>query len=119
MLDRVRASDIAVAPFTTLHWFDPLKVLDYMSAGVAIVASRLDRAEAILQGGRGGVLVPAGDSEALAKEIVDLGRDPERRTILGAAAQEILVEEGYTASAVIGKVLSLCDEAISSKVVLK
>jgi len=116
MLDRVGASDIAVAPFLTLYYFDPAKVLDYMSTGVAIIASRLDRAAEILQYGRGGALVPPGDAGALAKEVLSLSRDPNRRARLGASAQEILVEEGYSEGAVTESLLALCAKAVDAGV---
>ena len=114
MLRRVQESDIAIAPFLTLYYFDPAKIFDYMSTGVAIIASHLERTAEILQGGRGGVLVPPGDAEALAAEIVSLSHDPARRTSLGMSAQEILAEEGYRHDAVVERLLSLFSESVSA-----
>lgn len=113
MLDHIRLADIAVAPFLHIEpfYFDPVKILDYMSTGVAIIASRLDRIAQILQEGRGGLLVPPGDIAALATAMTKLGQAPRLRNQLGSGAQEILHEEGYAWETTAQRTKALCAEA--------
>jgi glycosyltransferase involved in cell wall biosynthesis len=115
VLQKLGESDIAVAPFLELYHYDPAKLLDYMSTGVAIIASSFVRTVDILQGGRGGVLVPPGDVEALAEEIVRVSENPNRRRELGVAAQEILVEDGFTSDAVAEAISRLFNEAVTAE----
>ncbi len=58
-----------------------------MAAGTPVVASDLDAFRLVLDGGRAGVLVPAGSPAALASALEDLLDDPERRTALAAAGR--------------------------------
>ena len=82
MLEHLQSADIAVAPFLALEpfYFDPAKILDYMSTGIAIVASRLNRIAEMLREGDGGLLVPPGDVKALASSICRLANDQELRS---------------------------------------
>jgi glycosyltransferase involved in cell wall biosynthesis len=43
--------------------------------------------------GRTGLLVPVRDAEALAKAIIELARDPERRAHMGAAGREKVLKQ--------------------------
>ncbi len=54
----------------------PLKLFDYMAAGVPIVASDLPAIREILKDGRNALLVPPGDARALASGIERLLREP-------------------------------------------
>jgi phosphatidylinositol alpha-mannosyltransferase len=58
-----------------------------MAAGTPVVASDLDAFRLVLNGGRAGVLVPAGSPAALASALGDLLDDPERRAVLAAAGR--------------------------------
>ncbi|MCA9470421.1 MAG: glycosyltransferase family 4 protein [Nitrospira sp.] len=117
MLDHVRFADIAVAPFLHIEpfYFDPVKILDYMSTGVAIIASRLERIAEMLHYGRGGILVPPGNAQVLADNLVILAKNSHLREQLGIAAQEILEEEGYSWESTAQRVKGLCQEAIEHK----
>jgi glycosyltransferase involved in cell wall biosynthesis len=81
--------DIAVAPYpaTTNFYFSPLKVVEYMAAGRAIVASRIGQIEQMIEDGSTGLLVPPGDAGAFAEAFERLARDPELRAHLGQAAR--------------------------------
>jgi glycosyltransferase involved in cell wall biosynthesis len=46
----------------------------------------------LVEGGETGVLVPRGDSHALAEAAVSLLRDPERRRALAARARRLVLE---------------------------
>jgi glycosyltransferase involved in cell wall biosynthesis len=81
--------NVGVAPFLPLDtfYFSPLKVVEYMASGLCPVASDLGQLRSLLGDGARGVLVPAGDVEALAAAVVDLARDRERAVALGARAR--------------------------------
>jgi glycosyltransferase involved in cell wall biosynthesis len=91
----VAASDVAVAPVPLMagsSWLSPMKVFEYMAAGVATVASRSGQLARVLDDGRNGVLVPPGDAAALATALSTLFGDPTARRRLGAEARRDAVE---------------------------
>jgi glycosyltransferase involved in cell wall biosynthesis len=100
--------DIAVAPYPPLQrfYFSPLKVYEYMAAGLAVVASRIGQLEQVIRDGVNGLLVPPGDATALAAAIERLGSDPELCVRLGQAARATVLEE-HTWGAVAGRILGL------------
>jgi glycosyltransferase involved in cell wall biosynthesis len=81
--------DVAVAPYPPLanFYFSPLKLYEYMAAGVAIVASRIGQIEEVIEHDKTGILVPSGDAVALANALRSLQLDPSTRTRLGANAR--------------------------------
>jgi glycosyltransferase involved in cell wall biosynthesis len=84
----LRAMDIALAPYPDLDhfYYSPLKVLEYMAAGRAIVASDIGQIKDLIRHGQTGHLVPPGDSEALAEAIRGLANDENARQALGCRA---------------------------------
>jgi glycosyltransferase involved in cell wall biosynthesis len=64
-----------------------LALLEAMAAGVPCVATRVGGVPEALGDGRAGVLVPFGDSSALAEELARLLDAPELRRSLGAAGR--------------------------------
>ncbi|MCU1473899.1 glycosyltransferase family 4 protein [Amnibacterium sp.] len=66
----------------------PLALLEAMGAGCAIVGSDVDGIPEALGGGAAGIVVPPGDSVALAQALVDLLEHPELRSQYAAAALE-------------------------------
>ena len=86
--------DIAVAPYPALEqfYFSPLKVYEYLAAGLPVVASRIGQVAPALDDGRLGVLVEPGSSAALAEALCALSADPERRRMLGQSARTAAVE---------------------------
>jgi glycosyltransferase involved in cell wall biosynthesis len=82
--------DAAVAPYPRQEefYFSPLKVFEYMAAGLPVAASRIGQLENLIRDGEDGLLLPPGDSDALASALLRLARDPSLRTRLGKAARE-------------------------------
>jgi glycosyltransferase involved in cell wall biosynthesis len=80
--------DVAVAPYPDLPgmYFSPLKVFEYLAAGVATVASDVGQIRDLLQGGQV-LLVPPGDALALADALERLADAPASRAALGAAGR--------------------------------
>jgi glycosyltransferase involved in cell wall biosynthesis len=87
------SADALVLPsVATATFLEPwgLVVNEAMAQGTPVIAS--DAVGAVVGGlvrdGRNGLVVPAGDAEALATRIRALARNPELRERLGAAAAE-------------------------------
>ena len=93
-IQRLRGWDAGVAPYLPLDdfYFSPLKVLEYMAAGLCPVASALGELPALLGQGDRGVLVPAGEADALAAALVELAQAPGRADELGRRARTHVLE---------------------------
>jgi glycosyltransferase involved in cell wall biosynthesis len=89
-------ADIGLAPYSrdAPDYFSPLKLFEYMAAGLAVVACDLPATRDLLSS-ESAVLVRRGDPDALAVAVGDLYRDTTRRERLGRAARE-LVAAGHT-----------------------
>jgi glycosyltransferase involved in cell wall biosynthesis len=94
------AADVGVAPFDVgahaplslgFYW-SPLKLFEYMAAGLPVVAPAIDRIPSLVADGREGVLYDPGDRQALAAAIESL-TNRARRAALGTAARERAVRE--------------------------
>ena len=86
--------DIAAAPYPAgEHYFSPLKVYEYLAAGLPTIASRIGTIPALLEGGQLGVLVTPGDVVDLARSLDELAADTAHRARLGADAREAAVRE--------------------------
>jgi alpha-maltose-1-phosphate synthase len=76
------AMDVAVAPYlpSAHFYFSPLKVAEAMAASLPVVASDFPPVRDLL--GDTGLLVPAGDVDALARALWNLAVDPDMRARL-------------------------------------
>ncbi|MEM3602364.1 MAG: glycosyltransferase family 4 protein [Candidatus Bathyarchaeia archaeon] len=99
----VNAADILVAPYNPLKSEirrkfgigSPLKVFEYMACGKPVITTAVEPINRVIDDGRTGILVPAGNSKALADAIISLIRDPEMAEKIGMAAR-MEVEEKYS-----------------------
>jgi glycosyltransferase involved in cell wall biosynthesis len=108
--------DVAVAPYPALpsFYFSPLKVLEYMAAGLPVVASRLGQITKLISQEINGLLCPPGDSVALARALCRLREDPALRQRLGKAAREAVLTK-HTWDAVAKRILRLAEEQRASR----
>lgn len=96
----VAACDIGVAPFdVSAHaplalgfYWSPLKVFEYMAAGLPVVAPRITRLEAIVRDGEEAVLYDPGDANGLADALARL-LEAALRARLGAAGRARVVSQ--------------------------
>jgi glycosyltransferase involved in cell wall biosynthesis len=78
--------DVAVLPSHSESMSNAL--LEYMAAGRAIVATDVGANARLVRHGRDGLLVPAGDNDALCDAIRRLLGDPKLARMLGASARQ-------------------------------
>ncbi len=76
----------------------PLALLEYGTAGLPAVATRVGQCAELLDEGDAGILVPPRDSERLAEGLLSLLRSPELRGALGTRLRE-RVRSRYSAAA--------------------
>jgi glycosyltransferase involved in cell wall biosynthesis len=77
----------SVFALPTLREAFGLAFVEAMTFGLPIVAPRLEAIPEIVSDGETGVLVPPGDTDALAKALGDLLADPVRARLMGAAGR--------------------------------
>ena len=82
--DILSISDLFVLP--SLWEGLPNTILEAMAARVPVIATEIDGCLELVESGRSGLLVPPKDSNALAKSIVNLAKDEERRKELAEYA---------------------------------
>ena len=94
------AADIGVAPFEiSAHrplslgfYWSPLKIFEYMAAGLPVVAPAVDRIPQLVGNNQEGLLYDPANHDALAGVLEALS-DPQRRRTLGLAARERAVRD--------------------------
>ncbi len=94
------AADIGVAPFDVAahpplqlaFYWSPLKVFEYMAAGLPVVAPRIDRLARLVRPDVEGLLYDHADPDGLARALGRLA-DPDLRRRLGSAARARAVAE--------------------------
>src|SRR5205807_294105 len=92
-------------------YFSPLKVFEYMAAGLPVVASRIGQLTDVIQHERSGLLCPPGSAAACAEAVDRLRGDPVLREYLGSQARGAVLQK-HTWEAVVKRVLSLAGLAV-------
>lgn len=92
----LNAFDAVVAPFPDFEhyrlYMSPLKIFEYMAAGIPMIVSDLPSLREVLTG-ETAYFIPPADSDALAKAVLDLKSHPEHARLLAEAAQESAKKE--------------------------
>lgn len=104
---RLPEYDLALAPYGSIvrgvktpeheslaSWMSPLKLFEYMGAGLPIVTSDLPVLREILQDGETALMPPPDDPAAFAQAVARLAQDADLRERLACSAQQRL--RGYT-----------------------
>jgi glycosyltransferase involved in cell wall biosynthesis len=91
----LRSMDIAVAPYPDdpNHYFSPLKIYEYMAAGLPVVASRIGQIAEVIEDGKNGLLVAPGDEGELTRAIEQLIRNPSLCERLGITARMTVLRD--------------------------
>lgn len=106
-------ADVALAPFEdtmVTRCKSPLKVMEYMAAGLPVVGSDVGDVASIV--GECGVVVPPGDGAAMADAVAGLLEDPDRRAALRRKARE-KAEESFGWDRVTDTLLEAYNTALS------
>ena len=90
---QLRRMDVACAPYDREEsaYFSPLKVYEYLAAGLPVVASAVGQLPAALDRGELGRLVPPGDVTALARTLAEVRSDTAWRRRMRARVREAAV----------------------------
>ncbi|HED65611.1 MAG TPA: glycosyltransferase family 1 protein [Planctomycetes bacterium] len=89
------AFDQAVVPAIN-EYASPLKLHEYMAAGLATIAPDQPNLREVLRNEHDALLVPPGDADAMAAAVLRLARDGGLRTRLGERARSTVVERDLT-----------------------
>lgn len=113
VIEYLMQADIGVAPYLPIEpfYFDPAKIIEYMSAGLAVLASDQGRIPDMVENGVSGLLLPPGHETALTDALLRLANDKELLERLGRAART-RAEAIYNWPKISAAVLNLCEEAI-------
>jgi mannosyltransferase len=84
---------LTIYAFTSRNEGFGLTLIEAMSAGCALVASRAGAAEVVVEEGVSGVLTPPGDVDALVAALEPLMRDPSLATAMGERARAKVLEK--------------------------
>lgn len=88
----------AAAPYSAegSFYFSPLKLYEYMAAGLPVVASHVGHLPEVITDGRTGLLTPPGDAGTLADALAALASNPKWRDALGQTARsEVLARHTW------------------------
>lgn len=91
----VAAFDVALLPGTPAY-ASPLKLYEYMAAGLPIVAPDQKNLREVLRDRDNALLFAPGDADAFATALIELKHDPALRARLGARARATVVDERRT-----------------------
>ncbi|MDB5564079.1 MAG: lipopolysaccharide biosynthesis protein [Tardiphaga sp.] len=84
---------LTVYAFTSRNEGFGLTLIEAMSVGAALVATRAGAAEIAIENGITGVLVPTDDADALAKALEPLLRDPAAAAAMGERARQRVLDK--------------------------
>ncbi len=90
---RLADADVAVAPYERMKgfYFSPIKIFEYMAAGLPIVGARLGQIEELLHHGENALLVTPGSVMETCRAIERVRRSPALAEKLGGNARRRLV----------------------------
>jgi mannosyltransferase len=84
---------LTIYAFTSRNEGFGLTLIEAMSSGAGLVASRAGAAEFVIEDGVSGVLTPPGDVDALVAALEPLMRDPDSAAAMGMRARQRVLEK--------------------------
>jgi glycosyltransferase involved in cell wall biosynthesis len=107
--------DVACAPYPSRSrfYFSPLKVYEYLAAGLPVVASAVGQVPAALDHGALGRLVTPGDVAALADGLATARADRSWRAGLRVQSRQAALER-HTWQAVVDRALALAERQVAA-----
>jgi phosphatidyl-myo-inositol alpha-mannosyltransferase len=109
---RLHEADVLCAPSLRGESFG-MVLIEAFAAGTPVVASRIAGYAEVVRDGVDGVLVPPGDPQRLAEELLSLSTRPERVRAMGIAATE--AARSYAWSEIAERVENVYEGAISTR----
>ncbi len=88
-------------------------ILEAMSSGVPVIATRVGGNGELVEEGHTGLLVPAADPEALADAMITLARSPARARAMGQAGRQA-VERKYSLAAMVRQYQDVYDRCLEA-----
>lgn len=86
------ASNVSVLASTAVETFS-MAMLESMSMGVPVIASRIGGLSEAIESGKTGYLVPIGNTEAFADSFRQILSDPKSLSIMGAKCRETAIQK--------------------------
>jgi len=112
VIDYLADADIGVSPYCGWMEFSGLKLFDYKSAGLAIIASGKDGKPATLTHGKTGWIVPPCDEVALSDAIIKIASNAKLRQSMGQAAR-IEAEENHSWTQTTKQLLQIFNQVLA------
>lgn len=103
--------DVGVAPYreSNTFYFSPLKVYEYMAAGLPVVASKIGQLSELIDHQSDGILVPPGDLTAFVEALEQLQQSRLLRQRLGESARQKILHH-HTWERVVEQILCLAQQ---------
>lgn len=100
--------DVAVAPYPYMEqfYFSPLKIYEYMAAGLPIISTRVGHLETVVDDNHNGLLVEPDNPEKMADVIAQLFTDPVKAQKLGMMAR-LTAEQQHSWLSVVDRILEI------------
>ena len=105
---------VLIYAFTSRNEGFGLTLLEAMAAGDALVAARAGAAEKVVRDGDTGILVPAGDADALAAALEPLMRDPAGAAAMGERARKSVIEN-FGVDAEAGRIVEVYRRVLAAR----
>jgi glycosyltransferase involved in cell wall biosynthesis len=92
----------------------PLSILEYMRAGLPVVASSVGGVDEAVSDGRTGYLVPRGDGAVLREKLQRLLADPTLRARMGAEGRSCFEQE-FTLDRAVSRTLAVYGAVVAAR----